>query len=798
MTMDNTRGGSVWLSAIGAAWIVLLVCGACATAAPAESGQSYVSITKGGAWCWFAEPRAVYYEGDHKRTYIGWVTTGGSIQIGCYDHQTDTTDVATLHSELQRDDHANPALLIFPDGRLTAFYSTHSGRTMYCRTTKRPEDISEWEDERSIATTGEGSGGYTYPNPIRLSAEGNRIYLFWRGSTSKPTFSTSDDGGVHWSDSRTFIRRDPEKTGRPYIKFDSNGVDTIHFAFTDGHPRNEAANSIYYACYRHGALYKADGTKIKGLDELPLSHLEADKVYDGSGETGRAWIWDVAADSAGNPVIVFAACPEETEHNYWYARWNGSRWDVRKITSAGGWFPQTPEGKKEGEPHYSAGVVLDHNDPSIVYLSKPTNGVFEIERWVTPDGGATWTSTRITKDSSWNNVRPVVARDHKSSDSGLFWMHGDYEHYTKYATAIKMDLSDVDRQRSLIFALRQPTVDDTLAVMKRASLWQFARIADPQYKASPTGWVRGALLTGVMGAYHTTDDHDYLDAALRLCEANEWKPGPRPRHADDHCIGQTYCELYMLKKDEAMIAPLRETFDNMMEDPKPGREDWWWCDALFMAPPAFARMSAATGDRKYLDFMNTMWWDATDFLYDKEEHLFYRDKRFFPETGRLEKNGRKVFWGRGNGWVAAGTVRVLQYVPQDYPDRERYIRLHQEMAEKLAAIQGEDGLWRASLLDPDSYPIGEASGSGFFCYALAWGVNNGYLDREKYAPVVMKAWRALAALVDNEGKLCWVQPVGGDPRPVSREDTQEYAVGAVLLAGSEVAKLMRAQADSDE
>jgi unsaturated rhamnogalacturonyl hydrolase len=235
-----------------------------------------------------------------------------------------------------------------------------------------------------------------------------------------------------------------------------------------------------------------------------------------------------------------------------------------------------------------------------------------------------------------------------------------------------------------------------------------------------------------------------------------------------------------------MIKPLRDTFDKMMADPKPGREDWWWCDSFYMAPPAFAMMSEATGNRKYTDYMNGMWWDTTDFLYDKDEHLFYRDKRYFDKR---EKNGRKVFWSRGNGWVMGGTVRVLQAMPADYPDRARYVQLHQEMAEKIASLQGSDGLWRTSLLDADAYPLGEVSGSGFYCYALCWGVNNGLLGREKYGPIVMKAWRGLTGCVDDAGKLCWVQPIAGDPKIIKRSDTQEYGVGAFLLSGSEVLRL---------
>lgn len=303
----------------------------------------------------------------------------------------------------------------------------------------------------------------------------------------------------------------------------------------------------------------------------------------------------------------------------------------------------------------------------------------------------------------------------------------------------------------------------------------------------PRGWVRGAFLTGLMATWRATGDAKYYEAAVALAEANGWCLGNRLRHADDHCVGQAYAELYEARKDARRIADLRGRFDKLMADPKPGRVDWWWCDALFMAPPAMTRLSTVNGARAYLDFMNAMWWDCTDFLYDRKQHLYYRDKRFFDAR---EKNGESVFWSRGNGWVMGGTVRVLQYMPQDYPDRAGYVQLHREMAAKIASIQPADGLWRASLLDPDSYPLGETSGSGFFCFALAWGVNNGLLERDKYVPVVRKAWKALTACVHEDGRLGYVQRVGDRPADLSWENTQEYGVGAFLLAGEQMLRLM--------
>ncbi len=211
-------------------------------------------------------------------------------------------------------------------------------------------------------------------------------------------------------------------------------------------------------------------------------------------------------------------------------------------------------------------------------------------------------------------------------------------------------------------------------------------------------------------------------------------------NADEQCLGATYLELYARRGQPGMIMPLRQRLDYTLpyltQNPPPARLTWWWCDALFMAPPVFARMSTITGDPKYIDAMDIQWWRQYDRLYDKTEHLFFRDERFFTRTS---KNGKKVFWGRGNGWVIAGLARVLDTMPANYPTREKYITLFKEMATKIASIQNPDGFWSTSLLDPDDIKGPETSCTGFYTFALAWGVNHNILDRASLNPPSKKA-----------------------------------------------------------
>lgn len=328
--------------------------------------------------------------------------------------------------------------------------------------------------------------------------------------------------------------------------------------------------------------------------------------------------------------------------------------------------------------------------------------------------------------------------------------------------------------------------------MIKAATWQFAHPKHELYD-----WTNGAFYAGVSAAYQETGNKKYLDAMMEMGKKNEWKPGPRLLHADDYAICQTYVDLYQIKKDKAMIQPFIDRMEEFLKTPFPVKGiqkiTWWWCDALFMAPPAFVKLSMVTGDKRYMEKSDELYHETYNLLYDKEEHLFARDLGYVIKSDgedRHEANGRKIFWSRGNGWVMGGLALILNEFPKDYNDRPFYEKLFREMASRIAELQQEDGLWRASLLDPGSYPGGEASGSGFFTFALAWGINHGLLDKEKFMPVVQKAWKGLSGLIQPDGHVGWCQPIGADPKKNFSADSWEvYGTGAFLLAGSEMLKL---------
>ena len=332
------------------------------------------------------------------------------------------------------------------------------------------------------------------------------------------------------------------------------------------------------------------------------------------------------------------------------------------------------------------------------------------------------------------------------------------------------------------------------STIEKVTGWQ---LANPKHE--PRDWTNGAFYAGVFAAWETTQSSDIYKAMLDMGEAVRWTPYRRWYHADDVVICQMYIDLYRKEKRPEMIQPTIDTLAKFMANPYPVRGieviKWWWCDALFMAPPTMIKLGMLTGDREYLSKSDEYFKECYDLLYNREEHLFARDLNYViknDSTDLYEANGKRIFWSRGNGWVMGGLVRILKELPKDEPQRPFYEQLFKEMADRIMSLQQSDGLWRASLLDPASYPGGEVSGSGFFCYALAWGVNNGLLDKKTFLPAVEKAWIALNGCVNDEGRVGWVQPIGADPRKNFNADSWEvYGAGAFLLAGSEVIKMKR-------
>ncbi len=347
------------------------------------------------------------------------------------------------------------------------------------------------------------------------------------------------------------------------------------------------------------------------------------------------------------------------------------------------------------------------------------------------------------------------------------------------------------------YAFRQDTIEATI---RSAAEYQLKNYGS---NIPTKNWLVGTFFSSFVAAYEQTGDAWYLNQTLKWGADSEWDIDNQV-NADDVCPGQTYLDIYFLKGGDEKIANLTAKLGSLLgrdvlkpgelhewdkeEKPFIGRNVWSWCDALYMAPPVYARMGKATGDKRYYDQLHKLYWDSVDFLYDPAEKLFYRNSK--AETEKLKTpNGKQVFWGRGNGWVIGGLARLIPYLEKDDPMRQKYIDIYTDLAYSLAKYQGDDGLWRPCVNDPDWYPMKETTGSSFYVYALAKGLNEGWLPKEYFEPVVLKGWRGLLDCVSPEGRLGYCQLVAGQPNEVRPEDTKDYGVGAFILAGVEMLKL---------
>ena len=357
-----------------------------------------------------------------------------------------------------------------------------------------------------------------------------------------------------------------------------------------------------------------------------------------------------------------------------------------------------------------------------------------------------------------------------------------------------------------------PKPAEILAETRRVADWQLAHRAAwdkmPAARPSvrnPRDWQQATFWVALTELAER--DARYRDPVVELGRAEHWQLGKIPFHADDQLIAQAWEWAARNGGGAEALAPARAYFDNVLTNRRtndlafvptePGggyslcTERWCWCDALFMAPPTMLRIGRATADPRYADFVHAEWKATTDYLFDPAEDLYFRDSRFFDQR---DAKGRKLFWSRGNGWVMGGLVRVLQMLDDDDPQRPYYEGLFRKMAAKLVTLQKADGYWPASLLDSDPGTPPESSGTAFFTYAFAWGVDNGLLDRRVYEPAAIRGWHALGRAIQPDGMLGWVQQVGDRPDSVSAEETQFYGTGAFILAGTALYDLAQARA----
>lgn len=394
-------------------------------------------------WIWFTNPRAVRHVGRRDRTYLGYLggPTGRDLVAAAYDHGTRSLTTTVLAADFSADDHTNPSVYVREDGHVLAFWAGHNGDALYHTVSSEAESVDSFEPVRSI--DGES---VTYPNPVRAPGDGDDVYLFYRDRiyTRDATddkygyvgdgnlyYRVSDDGGRTWGEGTRLVTP-PEGHYSMYF-VPARGDEAVHFFFTDAERGGDAPKwNVMYARFEDGTFRAADGRRLGGPDDLPLTKSDLEVVYDSAADGNHhAWIWDAAVDDGGNPVAAYAAFPSTLAHEYRYARWDGDRWRDYHLADAGRYVAERPI-----ELHYSGGLSIDRDDPSVVYGCVARDDRCTLRRFETETGGETWAETPVTGRPLGWDIRPVVPRN-AGDDVPVLWLTGSYEHMDTSQTVLR-------------------------------------------------------------------------------------------------------------------------------------------------------------------------------------------------------------------------------------------------------------------------------------------------------------------------------------------------------------------------
>lgn len=785
------------------------------------SHDEYVYKYSGGmgVYCAGHVPMAVYAKEVDKTFFCyGGTDEANSTLLHCvsyYDHKTKLLARPTVVLDKQTTDaHDNPVIGLDDKGHIFIFSSSHGrGRPSYISKSVRPYDISEF---RIVWT-----GNFSYPQPFYVPGQGFLFVHAWYVAGRSNCFMTSDPAGETWTD-RTrlaYFNAGHYQRAWPF------GDRKVGIAF-DQHPAGKGLNWRTDVFYMESDDYGKTWKNIQGETlALPLDKRENPALVVGYADKSRnVYIKGVKFNSKGYPIITYIVSkgyesgPKNNPREWKIAKWTGSEWVERNtgITS-------------DNNYDFSTLYVDTDTDWRLIGASgtgpQPFNPGGEIGVWATHDAGDTWTFEKaLTAKSVRNqnyprqplNVHPgfyaLWADGHgrKPSESSLYfcdrdlnvyrmprWFEGDFaqpEPYTPGMADPKRPPAKPLGHTSDAWDL--PTVTSNAA---RVADWS---IAHPR-RHNAIDWTYGAYYAGLVEFGLANPDLPYADMARKAGGQHAWNLAKRKFHADDHTIGQTWLELARADKAPDRIVPTRARFDEILATRstpplvtrnaqgklKQNWDRWCWCDALFMAPPVWAKLANLTGEKKYRDFMVEEYKATHAALFDKESHLFYRDSSYI---GKKTRNGRKIFWSRGNGWVLGGLPLVIRELKADDPDRVWFVSLFKEMCAKIKSIQRDDGSWSPSLDDGADPDLQEMSGTSFFCYAMMWGINNGILSETEYLPTVKRAWSAMCRNVADDGKFGWVQQIGAAPvRNIGPDSTEVYGVGAYLLSAAEIQRYLK-------
>jgi unsaturated rhamnogalacturonyl hydrolase len=348
---------------------------------------------------------------------------------------------------------------------------------------------------------------------------------------------------------------------------------------------------------------------------------------------------------------------------------------------------------------------------------------------------------------------------------------------------------------------------DVLNVIRKANNYFMQKYEDPTLptfvkKERPSNlWTRAVYYEGLMALYEIDHNQCYLDYTDKWANFHKWSPrnGIKSTDADDQCCGQTYVDIYQQtgSKDEYKIRPIIQNLDNQMSTGK--MTFWTWIDAIQMAMPLYAQIYKVTGERKYIDYAMQMYrWTRNECgggLFNKKTGYWWRDKDFVPPY--QEKDGNYCYWSRGNGWVYAALVRVMNLLPKNGQYYKELKKDYLSMSKAFLRCQRDDGFWNVSLISPTTFGGKELTGTSLFLYGMSWGIRKGLLKSKQYRHSCDKSWKAIQdECVHEDGFLGYVQGTGKEPKdsqPVTYTkvpDFEDFGTGCFLLGTTEYYRLI--------
>ena len=722
----------------------------------------------------------------------------------------------TDHRANTADAHNSISLAVDGAGFLHVAWDHHNSALRYARSTA-PLSL---ELAAPSAMTGERESRVTYPQ-FHLTDRGDLFFLYRDGGSGNGSLVLNryETAAQKWSTIQANLI-DGEGRRSPYWDLHIDRRGTLHLAWVWRDSPDVASNhDLCYARSTDGGVTwtKSDGTTLA----LPLTATTAE--YAHRIPTGRNLMNPpvVDTDKSGRPFLCSYWSPQpDAAPQFHIVHHDGTTWRLIPGPKPSQSFTLAGTGTKR--PPISRAALLvdttwDRLALHLIYRDDALGGRAILATHSGHAAGGEWTLRELTTDSlgAWEpTVDPVLWRRFPQAHllaQSVTQKDGDDRQAAKTAAApissvIWAPITDrmrasSDRAASAESPGSAPASDapidpaSVLPLAQRVIDWQWAHLP-PAKKHHPRNWVVSPFYLGVLAVDRVSPDHHNRERMLEHAEkVLTWQPHERIYHADDHCVIQAYLELYQHYREPRMMEPSKQRFDHILANPSPALFDWgtprsddhWsWCDALFMAPVAWLQLWKETGDNRYLEFMNSNWKLTTDRLFLPNVGFYLRDESYLDLR---EANGKTIHWSRGNGWVFAGLARVLDLFPKDHPDYPRYVELYQTMARAVLATQQPDGLWRVGLLDPDTHTVRESSGSSFYTFGLAWGINRGFLERATAEPAIRRGWHALVSCVTPEGRLEHVQPIGHAPEGFDPHHTDVFAVGAFLLAASEVSRL---------